>query len=78
MGARVALAELCEGAEEARRDADVGDLEPHVAVEVSAIAVPMLAHLVGELADGDNVGVAKEGKAVFERQPLATSHLFAD
>ncbi len=61
--ARRALLELREGAEEARGDADVGDLEAHVAVEVRAVAVEPLAHLVGELTDGDDVGVAEERDA---------------
>ncbi len=66
-----ALFELRERAEEARRDADVRHLDAHVAVEVRAVAVQPLAHLVGELADGDDVGVPEERDAVVEREPLA-------
>ena len=58
--ARHALLELRERAEEAGGDADVGHLDAHVAVEVGAVAVPPLAHLVGERAERDDVGLLHE------------------
>ena len=63
--------ELRERAEEARRDADVRDLDAHVAVEVRAVAVAPLAHLVARAADRDPVGLTKERDAVVEREALA-------
>ena len=44
-----------EGAEAAVGHADVGRLEAHVAIEVRAIAVAPLAHLVGQRAQGEEV-----------------------
>ncbi len=66
-----ALFELGEGAEEARRNADVGHLDAHVAVEVRAVAVQPLADGVGELPDGDDVGMEEKRDAILEREPFA-------
>ena len=57
VGARVALLEARERAEHAARLADVGGVDVQVAVEVGAVAVQPLAHLVGQRADLEQVGV---------------------
>jgi hypothetical protein len=53
------LALLREGAEQARGHAHVGGLEVHVDVEIRAIAVPALAHQVGQPAQLGQVGMAE-------------------
>ena len=77
-GAGRALFELGERAEQARRNADVGHLDAQVAVEVGAVAVKALPHLVGELADGEQVRVPKESDAVLEAETLAGADLSRD
>ena len=71
VGGRVALLEARERAEHAARLADVGGVDVQVAVEVGAVAVQPLAHLVGQRAELHQVGVLVERDAVVERERLA-------
>ena len=64
VGAGVALLEAGERAEHAAGHADVGGVDVEVAVEVGAVAVQPLAHLVGQRADLQQVGVLVQGHAV--------------
>ena len=60
------------------RHADVGRIDVPVDVEVADVAVALLADVVGEPADGQQVGRAIEGDAVVEVEPLAGQHLVGD
>ena len=73
---RVGIA--AEGAQLAVRDADVGGIDVAIDVEEADVAVALLAHVIGEPADGQQVGRAVERDAVFGGQALAGQHLFGD
>ena len=62
VGAGVADLEARERAEHAARLADVGGVDVQVAVEVGAVAVQPLAHLVGERADLEEVRVLVQAR----------------
>ena len=67
-----------ERAEEARRLADVGGLEPQVVVEVGAAAVAALALAIGQPADAQQVGRGEQPLAVVEGQALPRVDLVGD
>ncbi len=53
-----------EGAELAMRHADVGRIDVAIDVEVANVAVALLANVVGEPADGQQIGRAVERDSV--------------
>ena len=67
-----------EGAELAMRDADVGGIDVAIDVEVADVAVALLANVVGEPAEGQQVGRAVEREAVVGSQALAGQDLGGD
>ena len=70
--AGIVRAQPRERAEQARRLADVGRLEPQVVIEVGARAVPTLALAIGQPARAPSrSGVVEQPHAIVERQPLA-------
>ena len=75
VGAGHALLQPRERAERAARFADVRRIEMQVAVVVGDVAVQPLAGHVGNLADGEQVGVRGEQHAVVEAEPHAGFHL---
>src|SRR5580700_6532053 len=76
--ARRTFLELGKRTEETRRDADVGHLNTHVAVEVRPVTVQALANLVRELTEGHDGRVMEEDEPIIERQSLAGTELAAD
>ena len=70
------LGALAEGAQLAAGHAHVGGIDVPVDVEPGDVAVLALAHQVGHVADGQNVGAAEEREAVVEIQALAGLHFF--
>ena len=68
---------LAQEEEQARGDAHIGGLEPHVAIEVRAIAVALAARGVRQRADREPIGVGEQRDTVVERQALAGFDLFA-
>ena len=69
---------LAERAQAATGHADIGGVDVPVDVEVGQVAVHPLAHQVGQVADGQNIGRAIEGDGVVEGKALAGFHLLAD
>src|SRR5262249_47272006 len=67
-----------KGAEGAAVNADVGRVEVGVDVVIGEVAVFALAHLVGEFAEGEQVGRLVEVNAVVEREALAGVDFFAN
>ena len=67
-----------EGAELAMRHADVGRIDVPVDVEVADVAVALLANVIGEPAEREQVGRAIERDAVVEAEPLAGHHFGGD
>src|SRR5262249_13160386 len=59
-------------------DADVGGVDVRVDVVVGELAVLALAHHVGQLAEGEQVGVLFEVQAVLEGQALARLDFLPD
>ena len=60
------------------RHADVGGIDVPVDVEVADVAVPLLAHVVGQPAQRQQVRRAIQRQAVVEVQALAGQHLIGD
>ena len=69
---------LAERAQPAARHANVGRVDVAVDVEICGVAVHPLAHQIRHVAQRQNILVAIERNAIFERQPFAGFHLFAD
>ena len=67
-----------EGAELARRHADVGGVDVAIDVEVGHVAVHALAHVVGQPAHGQHVAGTVERKAVVKTEALPGEHLGGD
>ena len=65
-------------AEETRRFADVGRLEPQVVIEIRAVAVTPFAFAIRQRAQAEQIRRLEQLHAVVERQPFAGSDLFAD
>ena len=68
------LGALAEGAQLAGCHADVGRIDVAVDVEIRDVAVQALAHEVGHVADGEQVGGAVQRQAVVIVEPLAGLH----
>ena len=73
---RVGIA--AEGAQLAMRHADVGGIDVAIDVEVADVAVALLANVVGEPAEGQQVGRAVEREAVVGVQALAGQDFLGD
>ncbi len=70
---RVLLA--AEGAEPARRYADVRGIDVAIDVEIRLVAMHALADVVGHPAHGENISAAVESESVVRIQPLAGQDL---
>ena len=77
VGARV-LGLFAERTETATRHADIGRIDVPVYVEVGYIAVQILAHEVGHVADSEQVRTAIESEAVFIIQPAPGENFIED
>ena len=73
---RVLLA--AEGAQPARRHANIRRIDVAVDVEVRLVAVHPLAHGVGQPAHGQNVAGAVQGKGVVGFKPFAGEDFLVD
>src|SRR4029077_1767783 len=67
-----------EGAEFAMGHADVGGINVPVDVEVADVAVALFADVVREPAQGEQIGRAVKGDAVFEAEPFAGENFGGD
>ena len=77
VGARLTLL-TAKGAQPAGRDADIRRIDVPVYVEVGNISMQLLAHVIREPADGQNVATAIESNAVVKAETLTGQHLLGD
>ena len=65
-------------AEVARRYADVRVVDVGVADKVRSVAMPLLAHVIGQLTDGEQIRGPVERHSVVEVEALTGQHLVAN
>src|SRR5689334_22896828 len=64
-----------EGTQLATRHTNIRGVEVAVHIEINRIAIELLAHVVGKMADGQQIHRAIERHSIFEAQALTRQYL---